>query len=127
MIDHSSLVLSRCKKALNDKFGENAVYVSSIIADTPSEFPAASIRQLGAPAVASSFSSRQCACISTIEVQAYSTMSATEAKRIIATIADKMDEMNYALIYGPEDVTNKADVRKFVARFRRTIGAGDNV
>lgn len=127
MIDKSALVLTRVKKALTNKYGASGIFVSSTLAEMPPKFPAAVIRQIGAPATGSGFASRQCACISTIEIQSFSELSTQQAKEIISTAADAMDLVGYELRYGPEDVTEKADIRRYVARFRRTIGAGDTI
>ena len=127
MIDVSDIVLTRCKVALEEVFGEDNITVGSTESEMDEHLPAVLIKQIGAPATGSSFTNTQLAAISTIEVQSYSTISAQESKKIIAICADTLAIMNYALIYGPQEITTSPDLRRFVARFRRTIGAGDAI
>ena len=126
MIDPSNIVFTRCKGVLISEFGENGIFVGSAAA-IPAQFPAATIRQLGAPATGSSFTSKQCACISTIEAQSFSSLTAEQAKQILTLTADTMDEMGYELIYGPEEITQEEGVSRYVARFRRVVGSGDEI
>lgn len=127
MIDVSDLVFTRCKDAIETEYGEDNVAIESSISGAPAKFPAVRVRQLGAPSTGSSFTSRQCACVSTVEVQTYSTESAEESKDLIMLCADTLDEMGYALVSGIEDITQQIDLNIYVARFRRTIGAGDSL
>ena len=127
VIDISNIVFTRCKVALEEYFGENGIVVGSTESDMDEVFPACLIKQIGSPSIGSSFSNTQLAVVSTIEVQSYSIESVQEAKNIIAICADTLAIMNYALITGPEEVSNGTDLRRFVARFRRTVGSGDAI
>lgn len=125
MIDVSDLVFTRCKVALVKEFGNISVNSRSTFA--PSEFPAAGISQIGAPTTGGSFDNQQNACISTIEVQAYSIESSEEARHIIEVVADTMNTMHYAMTYGVSELPTEENLIRYVARFRRTIGAGDSL
>ena len=127
MIDKSSIVFTRIKTALETKYGEGQINIGSTAADAPSKFPAASIQQIGAPVVSSSYTCRQHGCISTIEVQVWSEKSLKEAKDIMYDIADEMDKMAFSLIYGIQEIPQASNIKRCTARFRRTIGAGDTI
>lgn len=126
MIDVSDVVFTRCKVALEEYFGEDEITVGSSKAQIPEKYPAALIVQLGTVATGSSFTNTQHAVVSTLEVHSYAE-DAQVSKRIIAIITDTLNIMNYALIFGPEDISADVDVTQYVARYRRTIGAGDAI
>lgn len=126
MINVFPVVFTKCKYALDERFGEDKVTVGSSKANIPETFPAALIVQLGSPATSISFTNTQHAVISTIEVHTYS-QDAEESLNIMNRIGDTLNEINYALIFGAEDISTDVDITHYVARFRRTIGAGDTI
>ena len=127
MIDKFSIVFTRCKNALEEKYGVGKITVESSISDSPAMFPAVSIKQIGSPSTGNSFTSSQCACVSTVEIQTYSIQSSVQAKELLVLCTDTMDKMGYSLVYGLEEITTQSDVKRYIARFRRIIGAGDTI
>lgn len=92
---------------------------------TPAKFPTLNVDSLGEPSTADDLErNAQNAIISTIELKAYTTTSLTDARNIMDKAGDVMLSMGYSLIYGPEDISS-GDKNIMVARFRRTVGAGD--
>lgn len=92
---------------------------------TPAKFPTLNVDSLGEPSTADDLEhKKQNAIISTIELKAYTTTSLADARTLLDRAGDVMLEMGYSLIYGPEDISS-GDIGIMVARFRRTVGAGD--
>lgn len=94
---------------------------------SPSKFPTLNIDSLGEPSIADDLEHvRQNAIISTIELKTYCVGSKgiTSARNYMDKAGDVMLSMGYSLIYGPEDISS-GDKGIMVARFRRTVGAGD--
>ncbi len=92
---------------------------------TPAKFPTLNVDSLGEPSTADDLEhKKQNAIISTIELKAYTNTTLTDARNILDKAGDVMISMGYSLIYGPEDISS-GDINIMVARFRRTVGAGD--
>lgn len=123
MIDKSNIVFTRCADYLEEKY--QGIFVSSEKLIAPSEFPAVGIVQLGSPSISELLNDTQAYCISTFEVEVYSTKSASEAKSIIADTIDLLSKMGYRLTYGAENLTQQTDIHRFIARLERIIGSGD--
>ena len=94
---------------------------------SPSKFPTLNMDSLGEPSTADDLEQKkQNAIISTIELKTYCVgdKRITSAQNILDEAGDVMLSMGYSLIYGPEDISS-GDKGIMVARFRRTVGAGD--
>lgn len=88
-------------------------------------FPALNVDSLGEPSTDDDLEHiRQNAIISTIELKAYTNTSLTDARNLMDKAGDAMLSMGYTLTYGPEDIST-GSIYIMVARFRRTVGAGD--
>ena len=103
---------------MNETFSRNS---------SPSKFPTLNMDSLGEPSTADDLEhKKQNAIISTIELKTYCVgdKRITSARNILDEAGDVMLSMGYSLIYGPEDISS-GDKGIMVARFRRTVGAGD--
>ncbi|MBQ8519254.1 MAG: hypothetical protein IJ455_06615 [Agathobacter sp.] len=90
----------------------------------PTEFPALNVDFIGETSTADDLEkTQQNAIISTIELKAYSDTSLDEADEILDKAGDVMIAMGYAVIQGPEDVSDTNHAKS--ARFRRTFGNED--
>ena len=105
---------------------KNFLNMTSTNNGTPTKFPTLNVVSLGEPSTADDLEHiRQNAIISTIELKAYTTTTLTDARNIIDKAGDIMYQMGYNLLPGfPNDISS-GDVKIMVARFRRTVGAGD--
>ena len=105
-------------KSINVTFSRNG---------SPSKFPTLNMDSLGEPSTTDDLEHvKQNAIISTIELKTYCVGSEkiTSARNYMDKAGDVMLSMGYSLIYGPEDISS-GDKGIMVARFRRTVGAGD--
>lgn len=92
---------------------------------TPAKFPTLNVDSLGEPSTGDDLEHiKQNAIVSTIELKSYTTTTLTDARNIIDKAGDVMYRMGYDMIYGPEDIST-GSINIMVARFRRTVGAGD--
>ena len=111
---------------LKEKFSES-INVTFSRNSSPSKFPTLNMDSLGEPSAADDLERvQQNAIISTIELKTYciGDKKITDARNYMDKAGDVMLSMGYSLIYGPEDISS-GDKGIMVARFRRTVGAGD--
>ena len=94
---------------------------------TPSVFPTLSVVSLGETTTGNDLEGTvQPGIISSVEIQAYSDKSLTDATSLLDKAADVMLSMRYTMYYGQNTLS---DVKPYckVARFRRVVGAGDKL
>lgn len=125
MIDASNRVLTNVKKYVSDTCNN----VSGSSSKNPDSFPALSVEQIDNPDTARDLENSENAVISNIEIHSFSNKNITEAKNVINVACDAMRLMGYERVYGPREVKNASDVnvRRMVARFRRTIFSVDEI
>lgn len=134
MLSVRTLVNSRLSQRLRkdedapysaDEKSKNYLKMTSTRNGTPAMFPALNVDSLGEPSVGDDLEhTKQNAIISTIELKAYTNTSLTDARNILDKAGDVMYQMGYDHVYGPEDIST-GSINTMVARFRRTVGAGD--
>lgn len=134
MLSVRTLVNSRLSQRLRkdedapysaDEKSKNYLKMTSTRNGTPAMFPALNVDSLGEPSTDDDLEHiRQNAIISTIELKAYTNTSLTDARNLMDKAGDAMLSMGYTLTYGPEDIST-GSIYIMVARFRRTVGAGD--
>ena len=122
----NSRLSQRLRKDADDPYSVSTLNMTSTRNGTPAKFPTLNVDSLGEPSTADDLEHiRQNAIISTIELKAYTTTTLTDARNIIDKAGDIMYQMGYNLLPGfPNDISS-GDVKIMVARFRRTVGAGD--
>lgn len=134
MLSVRTLVNSRLSQRLRkdedapysaDEKSKNYLKMTSSRNGTPAKFPTLNVDSLGEPSTVDDLEHKtQNAIISTIELKAYTNTTLTDARNILDKAGDAMLSMGYSLIYGPEDIST-GSINIMVARFRRTVGAGD--
>lgn len=121
----NSRLSQRLRKDEDAPYSVSTLNMTSTRNGTPAKFPTLNVDSLGEPSTADDLErNAQNAISSTIELKAYTTTSLTDARTLIDEAGDVMISMGYSLIYGPEDISS-GDKNIMVARFRRTVGAGD--
>lgn len=121
----NSRLSQRLRKDEDAPYSVSSLNMSSARNGTPAKFPTLNVDSLGEPSTADDLEhKKQNAIISTIELKAYTNTSLTDARNILDKAGDVMLSMGYSLIYGPEDIST-GSINTIVARFRRTVGAGD--
>lgn len=121
----NSRLSQRLRKDADAPYSVSTLNMTSTRNATPAKFPTLNVDSLGEPSTAEDLEhKKQNAIISTIELKAYTTTSLVDARALLDRAGDVMLEMGYTLIYGPEDMSS-GDIGIMVARFRRTVGAGD--
>ena len=121
----NSRLSQRLRKDADAQYSVKTLNMTSTRKGTPAKFPTLNVDSLGEPSTADDLEhNTQNAIISTIELKAYTTTTLTDARNILDKAGDVMLSMGYSLIYGPEDIST-GSINTIVARFRRTVGAGD--
>lgn len=121
----NSRLSQRLRKDEDAPYSVKTLNMTSTRNGTPAKFPTLNVDSLGEPSTADDLEHKtQNAIISTIELKAYTNTTLTDARNILDKAGDVMLSMGYSLIYGPEDISS-GDKGIMVARFRRTVGAGD--
>ena len=121
----NSRLSQRLRRDADAPYSVKTLNMTSTRNGTPAKFPTLNVDSLGEPSTADDLEhKKQNAIISTIELKAYTNTSLTDARNILDKAGDVMLSMGYSLIYGPEDISS-GDKGIMVARFRRTVGAGD--
>lgn len=121
----NSILSQKLRKDEDAPYSTSTLNMSSTRNGTPAKFPTLNVDSLGEPSTADDLEHKtQNAIISTIELKAYTTTTLTDARTLMDKAGDVMLSMGYALIYGPEDIST-GSINIMVARFRRTVGAGD--
>ena len=121
----NSRLSQRLRKDADAPYSESTLNMSSTRNGTPAKFPTLNVDSLGEPSTADDLEHKtQNAIISTIELKAYTTTTLTDARTLMGKAGDVMLSIGYSLIYGPEDIST-GSINIMVARFRRTVGAGD--
>lgn len=121
----NSRLSQRLRKDADAPYSVKTLNMTSTRNGTPAKFPTLNVDSLGEPSTADDLEHRvQNAIISTIELKAYTNTSLTDARTLMDKAGDVMLSMGYTLIYGPEDIST-GSIYTMVARFRRTVGAGD--
>ena len=121
----NSRLSQRLRKDADAPYSTSTLNMSSTRNGTPAKFPTLNVDSLGEPSTADDLEHKtQNAIISTIELKAYTTTTLTDARTLMDKAGDVMLSMGYSLIYGPEDIST-GSIYTMVARFRRTVGAGD--
>ena len=121
----NSRLSQRLRKDADAPYSTSTLNMTSTRNGTPAKFPTLNVDSLGEPSTADDLEHKtQNAIISTIELKAYTNTTLTDARNILDKAGDVMLSMGYSLIYGPEDISS-GDKGIMVARFRRTVGAGD--
>ena len=91
----------------------------------PTVFPTLNIVSLGEPQTGNDLERfTQNFIISTIEIKGYHNTTYATAYDLVNLAGDVMVSMGYELIAGIEDISDST-VKIAMARFRRTVGAGD--
>ena len=134
MLSVRTLVNSRLSQRLRkdedapystDEKSKKYLKMTSTRNGTPAAFPTLNVDSLGEPSTADDLEhKKQNAIISTIELKAYTNTTLTDARNILDKAGDVMYQMGYDHVYGPEDIST-GSINIMVARFRRTVGAGD--
>ena len=124
MLSVFSIVKERLSKELQTKEGapysKETLHITSSKNGTPTEFPTLNVDSLGELSTADCLKgNKQSAIISTIELKAYADDTQEKAREILDKAGDVMLSMGYAVIQGPEDVSNENHI--ISARFRRTV------
>ena len=121
----NSRLSQRLRKDEDSPYSVKTLNMTSTRNGTPAKFPTLNVDSLGEPSTADDMEHKtQNAIISTIELKAYTNATLTDARNILDKAGDVMLSMGYSLIYGPEDIST-GSIYTMVARFRRTVGAGD--
>lgn len=125
MMDFWNRVLTNIKIAESDICPN----VTSTNSDSPPGFPCAMIDQLNNQDTAMDLENSENAVESAIEIQSYSNKNLTEARKIIGVSCDAMRQMGYQRQMGPKQIANASgsNVFRMVARFRRMIGAREEI
>lgn len=125
MIDVWNRVLSNVKVSVSS-ICKN---VNSSNSGNGPNFSALSVTQLDNSTLEPDFNGFENGVNSSIEIQAYSNKSLSEARKIINLACDSMSSMGYSRSYGPTEIKNMEDVniKRMVARFSRFIGDGDEI
>lgn len=125
MIDVSNRVFTNIKKYVSNK----CTNVQSSSQKKTPEFPAMSVVQIDNTDAAIDLENTENAVDSSIEIQAFSNISITEAKEIISLACDAMRIMGYVRTYGPRGVDNVEDknLHRMVARFHRIVHSVDAI
>ena len=129
MLSVRTLVNSRLSQWLRKDedapYSVSTLNMTSTRNGTPAKFPTLNVDSLGEPSTFDDiYHKKQNGIISTIELKAYTVTTLTDARNIMDKAGDVMLSMGYSLIYGPEDIST-GGINIMVARFRRTVGAGD--
>lgn len=121
----NSKLSQRLRKDENAPYSVSTLNMTSARSGTPAKFPTLNVDSLGEPSTGDDLEHiKQNAIISTIELKAYTNTLLTDARNLMDKAGDVMLSMGYTLIYGPEDISS-GSIFTMVARFRRTVGAGD--
>lgn len=121
----NSILSQKLRKDADAPYSVKTLNMTSTRNGTPAKFPTLNVDSLGEPSTADDMEHKtQNAIISTIELKAYANTSLTDARTLMDKAGDVMLSMGYSLIYGPEDIST-GSIYTMVARFRRTVGAGD--
>lgn len=125
MIDVSNRVLTNIKFATSD-ICQN---ITSTESDSPPGFPCLQVSQIDNPDAAMDLENSENAVESVVEIQSYSNKNLTESRKIIGVACDAMRRMGYVRQMGPKQIANAggSNVFRMVARFRRIIGAGEEI
>ena len=121
----NSILSQKLRKDADAPYSVSTLNMTSTRNGTPAKFPTLNVDSLGEPSTADDLEHMtQNAIISTIELKAYTTTTLTDARTLMDKAGDVMLSIGYTLIYGPEDIST-GSIYTMVARFRRTVGAGD--
>ena len=121
----NSILSQKLRKDADAPYSVGTLNMTSTSNGTPAKFPTLNVDSLGEPSTFDDiYHKKQNGIISTIELKAYTVTTLTDARNIMDKAGDVMLSMGYSLIYGPEDISS-GDKGIMVARFRRTVGAGD--
>lgn len=121
----NSRLSQRLRKDEDAPYSVSTLNMTSTRNGTPAKFPTLNVDSLGEPSTSDDLEhTKQNAIISTIELKAYTNTSLTDARNLMDKAGDVMLSMGYTLTYGPEDIST-GSIYTMVARFRRTVGAGD--
>lgn len=100
---------------------------SSTFQCTPTAFPTLNIVSLGEPQTGNDLErSTQNFIISTIQIKGYHNTYYSDAYNLVDKAGDIMISMGYELVAGIEDISDSS-AKIAMARFRRTVGAGDTL
>ena len=119
-----SIIKNRCEQELQKTYPN--IYITNKQESTSKAvFPTVLIHELpgveqGADLEGSSIN----AVLETIQVDVTTNKSQSEAKRVLARIADEFKHMRFQITSMPE-FNNSGDTFRSTARFRRIIGAND--
>ena len=97
--------------------------------DKPPAFPYMYVKTLGEPTTSTSLQNDQCAIKASFEITVYDSKSSTTAKQLIFHVAELMRQMGFTMNYGPGEIdrSSTTEAYRWLARFRRTFGAGDSL
>lgn len=131
MVDVINRVLTNVKIYVQSKYPK-VYFQNADTASTPT-LPAVSVKQIDGRETALDLSlgdtDEDYAIESTIEVQAYSNKSTSEARKIITAACDAMRGMSYRRTFGPAEIElpNEPNQYRWIARFERIIGSVDEI
>lgn len=131
MVDVQNRVFSNVKFYVQNLYPE--VYFSDAVTASAPDLPAVSVKQIDSREVALDLSlgdpNEDYAVDSNFEIQTYSNVSTSEARKIIKAACDAMRGMSYSRTYGPAEIEmpNKPNEYRWVARFQRIIGGIDEI
>lgn len=125
MIDISNVVYTRLKIAIS-KICENS---GTTYLDSSPSFPFLSVIQEDNFVIDQDMENSENAVMSVIKLESYSSISMTEAKKIISFADDEMRRMGYVRKFGPKEITNVSDIKikRVIARYQRIFCEGDSI
>lgn len=125
MIYWQNRILTNVKKHLGDKC-KNVVSTDN---GGSSKFPTVAVKVFNNAAVATDLEAEENAVACNVSIDAYSRKSLSEAIDVIDTADEAMRIMGFRRTYGPSQVDNmnSPEINRMVARYRRIIGADDDI
>ena len=91
--------------------GSSIAKVTNTTSNTPAQFPTVSVEQIDNSDAARDLENSENGVNSTIQIQAFSNKSLTEARNVMDIVCDAMRQMGYARTFGPEPLLNMSDTK----------------
>ena len=109
--------------------GSSIAKVTNTTSNTPAQFPTVAVEQIDNSDAARDLENSENGVNSTMQIQAFSNKSLTEARNVMDIVCDAMRQMGYARTFGPEPLLNMSDttIYRMSARFRRFVGSLNDI
>ena len=125
MINWANRILTNVKTQLGDKC-TNVVKTTN---NMRASWPAVCVKVINNAATADDLEFEENAVTCTIQIEAFSKVSLTDAEKLMDTANEAMYRMGFKRFQGPQEVdnVNAPEIFRVISRYRRIIGANDTI